>query len=178
MQVSENFENWDNFVNKCSVCLHGVDGKGTILWANDTELKAMGYEPDEYIGRFIGDFHVDQDIIQDILARLTRDETLNAYPARLRAKDGSTKYVMINSNVYNEKQGRSGGNRRFRSHQSGRHLSRGRQCRKDYRQDYQNQGQEDDDQERDADPGRGRLCRGRSATDLRAEPAPRLRGPP
>jgi hypothetical protein len=24
----------------------------------------MGYEPDECIGRFIGDFHVDQDVIQ------------------------------------------------------------------------------------------------------------------
>ena len=113
MQVSENFENWDNFVNKCSVCLHGVDGKGTILWANDTELKAMGYEPNEYIGRFIGDFHVDQDVIQDILARLTKDETLNAYPARLRAKDGSTKYVMINSNVYHEKGGEFGHTRCF-----------------------------------------------------------------
>jgi hypothetical protein len=70
MQVSQHFENWDNFVNKCSVCLHAVDGKGTILWANDLELKAMGYEPDEYIGRFIGDFHLDEDVIQDILARL------------------------------------------------------------------------------------------------------------
>jgi PAS domain S-box-containing protein len=90
-----------------------VDGKGTILWANNPELKAMGYEPDEYIGRFIGDFHVDQDVIQDILARLTRDEALNAYPARLRAKDGSTKYVMINSNVYREKGGEFGHTRCF-----------------------------------------------------------------
>jgi PAS domain S-box-containing protein len=113
MQVSQHFENWDNFVNKCSVCLHAVDGKGTILWANNLELKAMGYEPEEYIGRFIGDFHVDQDVIQDILARLTRDETLNAYPARLRAKDGSTKYVMINSNVYHEKGGEFGHTRCF-----------------------------------------------------------------
>jgi PAS domain S-box-containing protein len=113
MQVSQHFENWDNFVNKCSVCLHAVDGKGTILWANNPELEAMGYEPDEYIGRFIGDFHVDQDVIQDILARLTRDETLNAYPARLRAKDGSTKYVMINSNVYHEKGGEFGHTRCF-----------------------------------------------------------------
>src|SRR5215510_8351728 len=66
-----------------------------------------------YIGRFIGDFHMDEDVIQDILARLTRDETLNAYPARLRAKDGSTKYVMINSNVYHEKGGEFGHTRCF-----------------------------------------------------------------
>ena len=68
---------------------------------------------DDYIGRFIGDFHLDQDVIQDILARLTRDETLNAYPARLRAKDGSAKYVMINSNVYREKGGEFGHTRCF-----------------------------------------------------------------
>jgi hypothetical protein len=30
---------------------------------------------------------------------------VNAYPARLRAKDGSTRYVMINSNVYRHKTG-------------------------------------------------------------------------
>jgi PAS domain S-box-containing protein len=105
MKVSDHFENWDNFTDKCSVSLHAVDGNGTILWANDPELKFMGYEPQEYLGRFIGDFHLDKDIIDDILARLTRDETLNAYPARLRAKDGSIKYVMINSNVYRTKGG-------------------------------------------------------------------------
>ena len=105
MQVVDHFENWDNFANKCSVCLHAVDGNGTILWANDTELKYMGYSPEEYVGRFIGDFHVDRDVVEDILGRLTRDETVNAYPARLRAKDGSIKYVMINSNVYRQKTG-------------------------------------------------------------------------
>jgi len=65
----------------------------------------MGYKPEEYIGRFIGDFHVDKDVVNDILGRLTRFETVNAYPARLRAKDGSIKYVMINSNVYQRKGG-------------------------------------------------------------------------
>lgn len=105
MKVVDHFENWDNFTNKCSVSLHAVDAQGTILWANDTELEVMGYRPEEYIGRFIGDFHMDEDVVNDILGRLTRDETVNAYPARLRAKDGSIKYVMINSNVYRQKGG-------------------------------------------------------------------------
>jgi PAS domain S-box-containing protein len=99
------FENWDNFANRCSVALHAVDENGTILWANDTELRLLGYAPEEYLGRFIGDVHVDQDAVQDILGRLTRDETVNAYPARLRAKDGSIRYVMISSNVYRQKNG-------------------------------------------------------------------------
>jgi PAS domain S-box-containing protein len=105
MHVPEHFENWENYADKCSVCLHAVDEKGTILWANDTELNAMGYKPEEYIGRFIGDFHLDEPVLNDILGKLLRDETVNAYPARLRAKDGSTKYVMINSNVYRQKDG-------------------------------------------------------------------------
>ena len=108
MQVHEHFENWDHYANKCSVCLHAVDENGIILWANDTEFRAMGYEPEEYIGKFIGDFHMDEPVVNDILGRLTRDETVNAYPARLRAKDGSVKYVMINSNVYHEKDGTFG----------------------------------------------------------------------
>jgi PAS domain S-box-containing protein len=105
MHVPEHFENWENYAEKCSVCLHAVDENGTILWANDTELNAMGYAPEEYIGRFIGDFHVDEPVLNDILGKLLRDETVNAYPARLRAKDGSIKYVMINSNVYRQKAG-------------------------------------------------------------------------
>ena len=99
------FENWDNFANKCSVSLHAVDEDGVVLWANDTELSVMGYASEEYIGRSIGDFHVDQDVIEDILRRLIRDEPVDAYPARLRAKDGSIRHVMISSNVYRQKNG-------------------------------------------------------------------------
>src|SRR4051794_13386644 len=84
MHVPEHFENWENYADKCSVCLHAVDEQGTILWANDTELDAMGYNPEEYIGRFIGDFHVDEPVLNDILGKLLRGETVNAYPARLR----------------------------------------------------------------------------------------------
>jgi hypothetical protein len=51
------------------------------------------------------DFHVDQDVLEDILGRLPRDEAVNSYPARLRAKDGSIKYVIISSNVYRRKTG-------------------------------------------------------------------------
>jgi PAS domain S-box-containing protein len=104
-QLFEAFEDWDAFANQCSVGLHAVDANGTILWANRTELAYLGYRPEEYTGRFFGDFHVDQDVVQDILARLTRNETVNACPARLRAKDGSTRYVLINSNVSRGKGG-------------------------------------------------------------------------
>ncbi len=79
--------------------LHWVASDGTLLWANQTELELLGYSGDEYIGRHIADFHVDRPVIEDILARLTRRETLLNYGARLRHKDGSIRYVQINSKV-------------------------------------------------------------------------------
>ena len=79
--------------------LHFVGPDGTILWANQTELDLLGYSREEYIGHNITEFHVDAPIIEDILARLTRGETLLNYEARLRRKDGSVRFVQINSNV-------------------------------------------------------------------------------
>ena len=101
----DTFENLDNYINNCSPCMHSVDGKGIITWANETELKYLGYSEDEYVGKFIGDFHLDKDVVNDILGRLLRFETVNTYPARLRRKVGTTAYVMINSNVYRDKWG-------------------------------------------------------------------------
>jgi PAS domain S-box-containing protein len=79
--------------------LHWVGPDGTILWANQTELDLLGYARDEYIGHNIAEFHVDEPVIDDILARLARGETLLDYEARLRRKDGSVRFVQINSNV-------------------------------------------------------------------------------
>ena len=49
---------------------------GIILNANQAELEFLGYTHDEYIGRHIAEFHVDAGVIDDILKRLTRKETL------------------------------------------------------------------------------------------------------
>ena len=93
----ENF--WD-FLNSASVNIHLVGPDGTILFANKNELDSMGYGEDDYVGHNITEFHIDKDIINDILERLTNGETLLSYVARLRKCDGSVMYVSINSNVY------------------------------------------------------------------------------
>lgn len=111
--IFDHLENWDNFTNKCSVGIHTVNQEGMVLWANRTELELLGYEPEEYIGHFIGDFHLDADDVDDILGMLTRFETVNNFPARMRAKDGSIKFVMINSNVYRQAGGTFGHSRCF-----------------------------------------------------------------
>ncbi|HCF30282.1 MAG TPA: hypothetical protein DEV81_24485, partial [Cyanobacteria bacterium UBA11049] len=89
-----------DFVENATVGLHWVDADGTILWANQCELDLLGYSREEYIGHHVAEFHADQEAIDDILLRLCRNETLCGYEARLRHKDGSIRYVSINSNVF------------------------------------------------------------------------------
>jgi len=92
-------EELTDFVENSAVGLHWVAADGTIVWANQAELDLLGYAREEYIGHHIAEFHADRGVIEDILARLTADETLHGYEARLRCKDGSLRYVLISSNV-------------------------------------------------------------------------------
>lgn len=90
------------FFENATEAIHWVGPDGTILRANQAELRMLGYSADEYIGRNIAEFHVEQNVIEDILARLTRGESLDGYPAKMRCKDGSIRDVLINSSVYFE----------------------------------------------------------------------------
>ena len=85
----------DDFFENGTVGLHLVGPDGTILKANPADYAPLGYSAEEYIGRNIMDFHADREVIDDILARLTRGERLERYPARLKAKDGSIRDVEI-----------------------------------------------------------------------------------
>jgi len=87
-----------DFIENAAEGLHQVGADGTILWANKAELRLLGYRWDEYVGRHIADFHLDRSVIESILSRLKRGETLHDEPAVLRCKDGSAKHVLISSN--------------------------------------------------------------------------------
>jgi PAS domain S-box-containing protein len=89
----------EDFFHNSAVGLHIVSGDGIILRANKAELALLGYTADEYIGRHIADFHADAHTIDDILNKLGGGERLEGYPARLRAKDGAIKHVLITSNA-------------------------------------------------------------------------------
>lgn len=91
-----------DFFENASVGLHWVGPDGIILRANQAELDLLGYRKDEYVGRHIAEFHVDQPVIDSILACLSRGEALQKVPARLRCKDGSMRDVLISSSVYFE----------------------------------------------------------------------------
>jgi PAS domain S-box-containing protein len=92
-------EELTDFIENSAVGLHWVGPDGLILWANKAELELLGYTREEYIGHHIAEFHADSEVIEDILGRLSRDETLHSYEARLRCKDGSLRHVLISSNV-------------------------------------------------------------------------------
>ncbi|WP_270089029.1 PAS domain-containing sensor histidine kinase [Sphingobacterium sp. SYP-B4668] len=92
-------EELTDFIENASIPLHWVDEDGIITWANQAELDMLGYEIEEYIGLPISNFHVDSDVIANILKLLRNNETLRNYPARLRSKDGAIIHVSISSNA-------------------------------------------------------------------------------
>ena len=92
-------ENLRDFVDTAAIGLHWVAGDGTILWANPADYEPLGYSVAEYVGHNITEFHADDEVIADILRRLTAGERLHDYAAELRCKDGTTRKVLITSSV-------------------------------------------------------------------------------
>jgi PAS domain S-box-containing protein len=92
-ELSEFFEN-------ATVGLHWVGPDGIVLRVNRSELEMLGYSREEFVGRHIAEFHVDSEVIADMLQRLQAGEEVKEYPARMRCKDGSIKHVSIDSNVH------------------------------------------------------------------------------
>ncbi|HKP39159.1 MAG TPA: PAS domain S-box protein [Pyrinomonadaceae bacterium] len=97
-----NSQELSEFFQNATEAIHWVGADGTILRANQAEMRMLGYDAEDYIGRNIAEFHVDQDAIADILKRVVRGETLENYSARMRRKDGTILSVVINSSPYFE----------------------------------------------------------------------------
>lgn len=86
-----------DFVDTAPIGLHWVGPDGVVLWANQYELEMLGFSKEEYIGKKIVDFHADREVIEDMLVRLARGEKLMNVSARLVARDGSIRNVLISS---------------------------------------------------------------------------------
>lgn len=97
-KLSEDRARHDYFEN-ATIGLHWVNAEGTIIWANRAEMSMLGYDEHEYIGQHISKFHKNKTCIRDILTRLSNKEILQSCEAELLCKDGSTRYVTINSSV-------------------------------------------------------------------------------
>lgn len=80
-----------------AIAINWAAPDGTILWANQAELEMLGYQAEDYIGRNIAEFYVDAPALEEILGRLSRGERLRRCETRLRTKNGSIRYVVIDS---------------------------------------------------------------------------------
>lgn len=96
-ELREKQEELEDFFENGAIAMHIVSSDGTILRANRAELAMLGYEASEYIGRPISQFHTDANAIANIIGSLARGEKLNQTAARLNAKDGSIRDVLITS---------------------------------------------------------------------------------
>jgi PAS domain S-box-containing protein len=88
-----------DFVENATEGLHWAGPDGDILWANKADYSLLGYSRDEYVGHHLAEFHADQAVLDDMLARLSRNEVLQEREVRLRCKDGSIRDVVVNSNA-------------------------------------------------------------------------------
>jgi PAS domain S-box-containing protein len=94
-----------DYLDNGVVGLHWCSADGTIVWANAADFEFLGYNRDEYVGHHISEFHADVNVITDIVERLRAGEVVYNYQARLRCKDGSTRSVLIASNVLFDENG-------------------------------------------------------------------------
>jgi PAS domain-containing protein len=44
-----------DFFQNAPIGIHSLSDKGIILWANDAELKSLGYSAEEYIGHSVAE---------------------------------------------------------------------------------------------------------------------------
>ena len=93
-------EELKSFLENAPMPMHWVNGSGIIIWVNQAELDLLGYTKEEFLNNHISTFHLDEEVIDDIMSRLINKETLKNYPARLQCKNGDIKNVIINSNVF------------------------------------------------------------------------------
>ncbi|HET9888592.1 MAG TPA: PAS domain S-box protein [bacterium] len=91
-----------DFFENASIGLHWMGPDGIIQRANRAELDMLGYSADEYVGHHIAEFHVDQEMIRDILDRLEHGEAPVNYDSQMRHKNGSVRYVRISATVFRE----------------------------------------------------------------------------
>jgi len=68
-----------------------------IQWANQAELDLLGYSKEEFVGHPIAEFHVNRERAEELLIRLARREAIKDFPARLKARTGAIKEVLIDS---------------------------------------------------------------------------------
>ena len=92
----------EDFFENATVGLCWIGPDGIILRANPAQLDLVGYARDEYVGRDVRQFHVDPELVEDVLRRLRAGETVRNVATRLRHRNGSIRHVLLSANARQE----------------------------------------------------------------------------
>lgn len=105
------------------IAMHWLNGNGTVLWANQTELNVLGYTAEEYIGQPIMKFCPDEEeLVLEIFKQLGTGNIIKDVPVRFRTKDGKMVHLLIDSNVAYNRDGSFGHTRCFIRDDTGRKI--------------------------------------------------------
>jgi PAS domain S-box-containing protein len=85
------------FLEDAVLGMHWMALDGTILWANQSELLLLGYQPQEFIGQNFVDFAEKPEVIRGILGRLAARESIHNCELCLRNRDGSMRWVRVDA---------------------------------------------------------------------------------
>lgn len=76
-----------DFFQNAPIAMHWLNGDGTVLWANQTEMNVLGYTPEEYIGQPIMNFCPDErELVLEIFKQLGSGNAIADVPVRFRTK--------------------------------------------------------------------------------------------
>ncbi|KAL3805620.1 hypothetical protein HJC23_005864 [Cyclotella cryptica] len=112
-----------DFFQNAPIAMHWLNGDGTVLWANQTELNVLGYTAEEYIGQPIMKFCPDEEeLVLEIFKQLGTGNVIKDVPVRFRTKDGNIVHLLIDSNVAYKRDGSFGHTRCFIRDDTGRKI--------------------------------------------------------
>lgn len=99
-QCSDDDGDYVDFFENAAVGLQWCGSDGVIMRVNRTQLRMLGYDESEYVGRNFSDFIVDQGAAQDVFAKLSQGGTIRDLELLVRCSDGSLRDILLSSNVF------------------------------------------------------------------------------
>lgn len=94
-------ENAGDFIQNSNIGIHTVSPDGIIKYANEHELKVLGYTEDEYVGHHVSEFQFDKSCLEQMMMKLAKFEPFTNFPAMVYGKH-KIKYILYNSSVYGQ----------------------------------------------------------------------------